>query len=452
MIFLNSVISSILFCLLLNISLFAQDLWEVIKTPVDVDLRRVFYLDCLNLWAAGDSGTIIYSSDKGDTWQLQSSNLEQRIEDIFFLNESLGWGLTWRSDGINFQSQILRTTDGGTNWSSANYRHINILLNAIFFTDSVSGWICGEPFDFAYSTDGGTEWYPANIDTGSFGYFPVQNIKFSTPQYGFAVGGAHDAVGVVWRTTNSGESWKAFGIGPDLFLDFIFLDSLNILALTAELEGFYPTGELRFNIVNSSWEYLEIDQYAYVTGMDKRTQQEIWGTLGNVTRSFIVNDDSLHKWKLISTPDSLIAFDIAFADSINGIAVGERGYILRYIPQKPVSVDDKFISSLPNEFFLDQNYPNPFNPSTKIKYTIPTSPLFSPYQGGAAKPGWFVSLNVYDLLGREVAKLVNEEQTPGRYEVEFSSSSVNKNLSSGIYFYKLQAGDYSDTKKMIYLK
>ena len=63
-----------------------------------------------------------------------------------------------------------------------------------------------------------------------------------------------------------------------------------------------------------------------------------------------------------------------------------------------------------------------------------------------------VSLKVYDVLGREVATLVNEEKQPGEYEVEFNPASGIKNLASGIYFYKLQAANYSSTKKMIYLK
>jgi hypothetical protein len=96
------------------------------------------------------------------------------------------------------------------------------------------------------------------------------------------------------------------------------------------------------------------------------------------------------------------------------------------------------------EFSLSQNYPNPFNPSTKIKFVIPKSSL--------------VNLRVYDVLGREVATLVNEEKLPGEYEVEFSakggsaSDGNEHNLSSGIYFYKLQAGNHASTKKMIYLK
>ncbi|MCG6915369.1 T9SS type A sorting domain-containing protein [bacterium BMS3Abin03] len=87
-----------------------------------------------------------------------------------------------------------------------------------------------------------------------------------------------------------------------------------------------------------------------------------------------------------------------------------------------------------NTFQLKQNYPNPFNPSTKIEYQIPKSE--------------FVSIKVYDLLGREIATLVNEKESAGNYEVEFDASD----LSSGVYLYQMVAGNFSSTKKFIYMK
>ena len=92
------------------------------------------------------------------------------------------------------------------------------------------------------------------------------------------------------------------------------------------------------------------------------------------------------------------------------------------------------IGGLPQNFDLTQNYPNPFNPSTKIEYSIPEET--------------FVQLKVYDILGNEVATLVNQEQSAGSYRADFSGS----NLSSGLYIAKLQAGNYSKTIKMTLMK
>ena len=99
---------------------------------------------------------------------------------------------------------------------------------------------------------------------------------------------------------------------------------------------------------------------------------------------------------------------------------------------------------LPDKFLLLQNYPNPFNPTTKIKFTIPQ--MDNPLPGGAR--GGLVTLKVYDVLGNEIAILVNEEKPAGEYEVEFNANR----LPSGIYFYQLKAGSYIQTKKMIFLK
>ena len=120
------------------------------------------------------------------------------------------------------------------------------------------------------------------------------------------------------------------------------------------------------------------------------------------------------------------------------------------------ALDDK-CNKVPNEFILYQNYPNPFNPTTTIKYSIPSSN--SPLKGGAgaslekAEP-WrsgFVKLKVYDILGREVAALVNEYQTAGEHSVQFNTAA-NPQLTSGIYFYQLKTGDYVSVKKMILIK
>jgi len=108
-----------------------------------------------------------------------------------------------------------------------------------------------------------------------------------------------------------------------------------------------------------------------------------------------------------------------------------------------VSVSDRNLEA-PTKFYLFQNYPNPFNPNTKIGFRI-------------AKFG-FVSLKVYDILGRDVATLVNEEKHPGYYEVKFSAKGGSASggdgsaLSSGIYFYKLNTGNYTSVKKMILMK
>ena len=101
----------------------------------------------------------------------------------------------------------------------------------------------------------------------------------------------------------------------------------------------------------------------------------------------------------------------------------------------PMTVDVRErLSGIPSEFSLEHNYPNPFNPSTTIQFSITRSAS--------------TQLTIYDLLGREVATLVNEAMAPGTYKVRWDANAV----ASGIYFYRLRSGEYTETKRMLLLK
>ena len=151
-------------------------------------------------------------------------------------------------------------------------------------------------------------------------------------------------------------------------------------------------------------------------------------------------------WKFLYTaPDSIVTDTLySVANSVNGNGnptldqwnFGENFAIA--VIDHPVNVENR--SLIPEGFVLYQNYPNPFNPSTKIKFTIPVT--VSEVEGS------LVTLKIYDVLGNEIATLVNEEETAGEYEIEFSAN----NIPSGIYLYKLSVGSFNDTKKMVLIK
>jgi hypothetical protein len=115
-------------------------------------------------------------------------------------------------------------------------------------------------------------------------------------------------------------------------------------------------------------------------------------------------------------------------------------YLYRY-PRLLMGI--KQSGEIPEEFKLYQNYPNPFNPVTKIKFSIPSNE-FSISQRGEG----IVTLKIYNVQGKEIATLINESLQPGTYEVAFDGT----NLSSGIYFYRITAGNFVATKKMLVIK
>ncbi|MBA4250663.1 MAG: hypothetical protein C0425_10325 [Chlorobiaceae bacterium] len=109
--------------------------------------------------------------------------------------------------------------------------------------------------------------------------------------------------------------------------------------------------------------------------------------------------------------------------------------LLKFVDTLTVITSIDFSNNeVPNRYFLYQNYPNPFNPITKVKFTIPNSGI--------------VQIKIYDILGKEIITLLNEYKTTGSYDVEFNASS----LPSGVYFYRMISGNYSETKKMILLR
>jgi endo-1,4-beta-xylanase len=109
-------------------------------------------------------------------------------------------------------------------------------------------------------------------------------------------------------------------------------------------------------------------------------------------------------------------------------------WLAQYVKDNPITGIKETASNIPSKYELDQNYPNPFNPSTNIRYSITK----------ASK----VTLKIYDILGREVQTLVNRVQAPGRYTITFNA----QNLASGVYFYQINAGNFTATKKLMLLK
>ena len=138
-------------------------------------------------------------------------------------------------------------------------------------------------------------------------------------------------------------------------------------------------------------------------------------------------------WSTAYTAPDGVFYHITKARTGNTLwAVRNNGKISRY--GTPISGITVVSNEIPSSYSVSQNYPNPFNPTTKINFALPKSGL--------------VSMKVYDILGKEVATLVNEVKNAGNYTVDFNASS----LTSGVYFYKVSVNGFSEVKKMLLLK
>ncbi len=166
------------------------------------------------------------------------------------------------------------------------------------------------------------------------------------------------------------------------------------------------------------------------------------GTYGSGV--FLSNNNGTNWSPVNSGLEYQIILSLVVKDSVLFAATLGGGVWMSPLSELVTDVTDNANNKIPSSFILEQNYPNPFNPTTTIKYSIPQS--------------GFVTIKVFNLLGQEVATLVSKEQRAGEYSIEFSAKGGSasggnaSNLASGIYMYRLQAGNYSLTRKMILLK
>jgi hypothetical protein len=310
--------------------------------------------------------------------------------------------------------------------------------------------ICGETFAIGdrklyrrYFQD--TIWHP--IYNLSFeGYFAAIKARENN-QYVYA-GGAEGWAGILLiRSSNKGESWD------DLFpscmvmdLDF-YGDTIHKIIVTDHFKIMLSTDS------GDNWrEIFRTDSLGIQNIAFSNDGQKIYVVTNTMYYDFprtyfFYNSDEGKTWESLQLPiyDIIADMDLDFNDDIYLASISSGVFRLK---SPVVSVKDETENVFPKDFILYQNYPNPFNPTTKIKFEIPTSPLNpSPYQGEENRER-LVTLKVYDILGNEVATLVNEYKLARSYEVEFNGSK----LASGIFYYQLRVGKFIQTKKMILLK
>ncbi|MCJ7553608.1 MAG: T9SS type A sorting domain-containing protein [Ignavibacteriaceae bacterium] len=416
---------TIIFLIFLFVSsqLLAQNTWEPLNSPTDQLLRNLYALDENYVWAAGGNGTIVKTTNGGDDWAILNTGVTTFIYDVFFLNENIGWALSFPFTPP-FIQKILKTTDGGNSWNIQNYPEEFTLFRTVYFLDSLKGFMGGNYI--ASTSDGGVNWIRANVDSSLLSDYPVIKFKFFDDQIGFACGGARDRAGVMWRTTDGGLNWSAQGVSPDEVYDFHIQDSLNIIALSGDPEWIYPVGIILSSNAGLEWTFTNTEHFALSFALDFRTENEGWSASGTF---FLYTSDSGESWEKINTPDSAEIYDLQFVDEYTGFGSGASGALIRIKFDKPInpSLDTTM-------FFLNQNYPNPFSEKAVITFFLLEDSN--------------VKLEIHDILGRKVKSLIDERKSKGPHSIDLNLN----NFSSGVYFYTLTANNFRQTKKMIYLR
>lgn len=418
---------------------YSQQYWLKQVSPTQKRLNDVHFLDSLTGWAAGDSGIIIHTTNGGTNWSIQTSGINDYISSIYFTDVNTGWATALRFTPTNYFTIVLQTSNGGLNWSNAQFTDTNQFYYNIFFWDNQTGWMGGENGKILKSTNGGSDWYETQHDSSIFSGFPVFDFEFYSEDYGFALGGANDISGVIWRTTDGGENWSITGgsvLGSEPYFGMVFFDSLNINCVGGDFD--FGSSIIRTTNGGLNWDYEVLGIFGFASSLSFRTRAEGWSPLG-FEKKFMYTLDSGNTWQTISTPDSTEIYDVQFTDLRNGYAVGRQGTILKYNSEL---INIHYIAGeLPTLFKLKQNYPNPFNPSTRIEYDL--------------KNAGNVSLRLFNVMGEEILMIYDGFQTAGSYYTILDGTG----LSAGVYYYRLEflpsvssLNTYTETKKLVLIK
>jgi photosystem II stability/assembly factor-like uncharacterized protein len=351
------------------------------------------------LWAVGGdplsyTGIIIKSTNGGNNWITLRIVDHVLLNSVFFINQNIGWVVT--ASSFIDTGKIFKTTNGGTNWFNQIYGD-TVHLRSVFFVDQNTGWAVGDeivpasPGLIIKTTNGGVNW---------FAQFHFVSILYSCFFVNRDTGWVVGIQGFITKTTNGGDNW---------------FNQFNTMG--------YTNLSVFFKNQNVGW---------------------VVGDSGSTRNSSILKTTNGGiNWLRQNCSTNGILWSVCFADQNTGWAVGDNGLILKTTTGgEPIGIIS-ISNEIPKTYSLYQNYPNPFNPSTKIRFEIPSVGAFR---------NMLLRLVIYDVLGREVAKLVNEQLKAGMYEVEWDGS----NYPSGVYFYRLVAtggeGDFVETKKMVLIK
>lgn len=358
------------------------------------------------IYAESQNGYLVKSTDGGSNWDVALTGINS--------NEPTNWSTPVIMDpnnnnilyyGTNF---LYRTTNAAGNWTKVSpqltdwvpgRRLGTITTIAVAPTNSNVIYVGTDDSHVWISDDNGTTWNEISdglperwvtriaVDPTdeNIVYATFNGLKWKDPQ-------PH-----VFRSTNKGTTWTNISSNlPDAPVNAFAVD---------------PVEPHRLYVGNDVGMYVSFNS------------GQSWWVLGEGLPILPIGDIKIHP-----TTRELVA--------------GTYGRSMYKIDLNMIPVNVETQDPVIAEFQLEQNYPNPFNPSTKIKFTTPS------VIANGVKQSQLVTLKVYDVLGNEVATLVNEEKTAGTYEVEFNASG----LTSGVYFYTLKADNFNETKKMLLIK
>ena len=395
--------------------------WVQQSVPVSKPIQGIKFIDSLKGWACTSLGTgglnysyILHTINGGTNWFIQDSSFNSDYNALSVVDANITYA---GGDSVGY-GKLAKTTDGGLNWVYLQLP-INMLIGDMQFLNKDSGWTCVDLFgpDVRTTTNGGLNWIVRTNGIAS----QTQRIFFLNYSTGFCVT-AFD----LYKTTNAGQNWFENGNFSNNIKSVFFLNE-NTGWIGATSNKIFFTSNSGIN-----WVTQTTPSFAgTITDIHFINSQTGWGGLSYIIVCKTTNGGINWGYQM----DTSQSNRLAILDSLRGWT-GQFGISHTINGGGPI-IYTGFVSNgaeIPKKIILYQNYPNPFNPTTTIRVDLPKSSN--------------INLVVCDMLGRELYIITSQYLKAGTYTFTWDPGSY----SSGIYFYRFTAENYTETKKMILIK
>ncbi len=408
----------------------------------------------------------------------QSGWISQRIGNDDFLSIHFPTGKDTGFIVSNY-STILKTTTGGFSWFSLNTGSTNIVSG--FFTSSTLGAFWG--IHPRLTTNGGNTWTLMSIYLYILGFGNIKAMAFLNNTTGYVIGGDFYPLpnpccydGIINKTTNAGLNWfEVYRHAAEIPQELVIRDSNHIIvldhiALVSTTNGginwtyddrmfsdvrfffassmsnpFKDTIFIAGNIVGDTAAIIKSTdagmswnkslRLPYHSGFKKIFfLNNNYGYAVGDTGLIVKTTNGGESWNVLNSGTRKRLNGVSFINKDTGFVVGDSGIVLKTFTGGVMTSINSTTNEIPGNYFLSQNYPNPFNPLTQIKYDLPN------YN--------FVTIKIYDVLGKELLSLVNEFKQAGSYSVTFDAA----NYTSGVYYYKIKTVSFVQVKKMVLIR
>jgi photosystem II stability/assembly factor-like uncharacterized protein len=404
-----------------HISLLSADAqWHFQNSGTTSVLRDIEFINENTGWICGSDGTILKTTNGGINWIQQSNEATGKsLYGIFPVNANVVYC-------VGYFETILKTTNGGDNWLTIQNGPIGEGNShfCVFFLNGNTGWV-GSTYQIIKTTNGGINWISYLYSNW------LNDIYFKDSLNGIAVNGEAYRYGI---TFDGGLNWSQQISGEGNYFDISILPYNKNIGFIVNSMGFSVRKTTNFGITFDSIGNIPYVISPYSLYCSKFTNENIGWAGGSYGVLYKTADGGKTWHSQNSLNQAFVRRMYALNDTV-AWAVGGGGKIIHTTNGgDSVTAIRQISSNVPDRFELYQNYPNPFNPITIIRFQI--------------KDLRFVTLKIFDALGRGIETLIGEKKTPGTYEIKFNGG----NLPSGIYFYKLESENLNIVKKMILIK